>query len=68
MKAISASAENHAANDAAIALHAVVSDALDAMGLAINHRAVPLTGVNKLVGRCRTTLWADMATRRSESI
>lgn len=43
---------------------AVLSDALDALGypnqcprLALR----PLTGFEKLVGRCKTTLWADMA-------
>ena len=43
---------------------AVVLDALDQVGL--RHQAPrvplpPLTGVAKLVGRCRTSLWADMA-------
>lgn len=43
---------------------AVVSDALDALGFAHQSprvQLVPQTGRNKLVGRCRTTLWADMA-------
>ena len=43
---------------------AVVSDALD--GLGYKHQSPrialpPLTGIEKLVGRCRTTLWVDMA-------
>ncbi len=43
---------------------AVVSDALDAMGL--RHQSprvslVPQTGIDKLVGRCRTSLWVDMS-------
>jgi 4-hydroxy-4-methyl-2-oxoglutarate aldolase len=43
---------------------AVVADALDALGYTHQSPRVqlpPLTGVEKLVGRCRTTLWADMA-------
>ena len=43
---------------------AVVADALDALGYTHQSpRAAlpPLTGVERLVGRCRTTLWADMA-------
>ena len=43
---------------------AVVSDALDAIGRKRQSPRValpPITGVQKLVGRCRTTLWADMA-------
>ncbi len=43
---------------------AVVSDALDGLGFVHQSPRVqlpPLTGVDKLVGRCRTTLWADMA-------
>ena len=43
---------------------AVVSDALDGLGYTHQSPRVllpPLTGVEKLVGRCRTTLWADMA-------
>lgn len=43
---------------------AVVSDALDAVGLPRQSPRValpPMTGVTKLVGRCKTTLWADMA-------
>ncbi len=42
---------------------AVVSDALDALGYRNQSPAVPLvaqTGREMLVGRCRTTLWADM--------
>lgn len=43
---------------------AVVLDSLDAVGL--KHQAprvalAPQTGINTLVGRCKTTLWADMA-------
>lgn len=43
---------------------AVVSDALD--GLGFKHQSprlqfTPYTGTNLLVGRCKTTLWADMA-------
>jgi len=43
---------------------AVVSDALD--GLGYKHQSPrialpPLTGVEKIVGRCKTTLWVDMA-------
>jgi regulator of RNase E activity RraA len=43
---------------------AVVADALDSLGYRNQSPNVPLlaqTGQNKLVGRCRTTLWADMA-------
>ncbi|HRK31091.1 MAG TPA: RraA family protein [Tepidisphaeraceae bacterium] len=43
---------------------AVVCDALDAMGLRNQspHADLrPLTGSELLIGRCRTTLWADMA-------
>ena len=43
---------------------AVVSDALDAMGYPHQSPRVPLlpiTGIPLLIGRCRTTLWADMA-------
>jgi regulator of RNase E activity RraA len=43
---------------------AVVCDALDALGLIHQSPRIalpPLTGVEQLVGRCRTTLWADMA-------
>ena len=43
---------------------AVVSDALDSLGLTHQSPRLalpPLTGVQKLVGRCKTTLWADMA-------
>jgi regulator of RNase E activity RraA len=42
---------------------AVISDALDSVGLTSQSPRVsllPITGVNKLVGRCKTTLWADM--------
>lgn len=43
---------------------AVVCDVLDAVGYP--HQAprvplMPLTGLHTLVGRCKTTLWADMA-------
>src|SRR6187551_583700 len=43
---------------------AVVCDALDALGLAHQSPRVPirpLTVQGILVGRCKTTLWADMA-------
>lgn len=43
---------------------AVVSDVLDAMGYSHQSPRIqlrPLTGIAKLVGRCRTTLWADIA-------
>src|SRR5437016_188561 len=43
---------------------AVVCDALDALGFTHQSPRVPLrpmTGQEKLVGRCKTTLWADMA-------
>ena len=43
---------------------AVVADALDSMGYTHQSPRLqlkPLTGVNMLVGRCKTTLWADMA-------
>lgn len=43
---------------------AVVADALDALGYTHQSPRValpPLTGVERIVGRCRTTLWADMA-------
>lgn len=43
---------------------AVVADALDSMGLRDQSPRAPIasqTGHAKLVGRCRTTLWADMA-------
>ena len=43
---------------------AVVCDALDAMGYTRQSpRAAlrPFTGVTRLVGRCKTTLWSDMA-------
>jgi 4-hydroxy-4-methyl-2-oxoglutarate aldolase len=43
---------------------AVLSDALDALGHPNQSPRVqlpPLTGVNKIVGRCKTTLWVDMA-------
>jgi len=42
---------------------AVVCDALDQLGLRQQSPRIPLhplTGVEKLVGRCKTTLWADM--------
>ena len=42
---------------------AVISDVLDQMGY--THQATrivftPYTGINKIMGRCKTTLWADM--------
>lgn len=42
---------------------AVVADVLDAMGYP--HQAtripfIPFSGIEKLMGRCKTTLWADM--------
>lgn len=43
---------------------AVVADALDGLGYTNSSPRVPLpplTGVKKIVGRCKTTLWADMA-------
>jgi len=43
---------------------AVVSDALDQLGYRRQSPSVelsPLTGIGRLVGRCKTTLWADMA-------
>jgi regulator of RNase E activity RraA len=43
---------------------AVVLDSLDSVGLTHQSPRVelaPRTGVNILVGRCKTTLWADMA-------
>lgn len=43
---------------------AVVCDALDSMNLPFQSPRVPLkplTGCARLVGRCKTTLWADMA-------
>ena len=43
---------------------AVVSDALDCLGLRHQSPRVqfrPITGCLKLIGRCKTTLWADMA-------
>jgi 4-hydroxy-4-methyl-2-oxoglutarate aldolase len=43
---------------------AVVCDALDAMGFKNQSPRVqlrPMTGCEKLIGRCRTTLWADMS-------
>jgi len=43
---------------------AVVCDALDSLGYARQSPRVPLppmTGCRKLLGRCKTTLWADMA-------
>ena len=45
---------------------AVVSDALDSLGLTHQSPRVPLppiTGDVVLVGRCKTTLWSDMAHR-----
>jgi regulator of RNase E activity RraA len=43
---------------------ALVSDALDRLGYRRQSPALrlqPWTGINKLVGRAKTTLWADMA-------
>src|SRR5688500_18935366 len=43
---------------------AVVSDALDGMGYKRQSPRIalpPLTGIEKIMGRCRTTLWVDMA-------
>lgn len=43
---------------------AVVCDALDGLGCTHQSPRVqlpPLTGINLLVGRCKTTLWVDMA-------
>ena len=43
---------------------AVVCDALDSLGFRKQSPRValnPLTGINRLIGRCRTTLWTDMA-------
>jgi 4-hydroxy-4-methyl-2-oxoglutarate aldolase len=43
---------------------AVVSDSLDTLGFRNQSPRIalrPMTGINLLVGRCRTTLWADMA-------
>jgi regulator of RNase E activity RraA len=43
---------------------AVVCDALDSLGYRNQSPHVPIrpmTGVSKLVGRCKTTLWADMS-------
>lgn len=43
---------------------AVVCDALDSLGYCNQSPRVqlrPMTGVRQLVGRCKTTLWADMA-------
>ncbi|NND09498.1 MAG: RraA family protein [Saprospiraceae bacterium] len=42
---------------------AVISDALDALGYRNQSPRIPLkalTGIPKLVGRCKTTLWTDM--------
>lgn len=43
---------------------AVVTDALDALGRRNQSPRVslrPMTGISRLMGRCRTTLWADIA-------
>ena len=43
---------------------AVISDALDGLGYTNQCPRVqlrPYTGIDKIVGRCKTTLWADMA-------
>ena len=45
---------------------AVVSDVLDVLGYVHQSPRVglrPMTGVEKLIGRCKTTLWADMTHR-----
>ncbi|NNE92201.1 MAG: RraA family protein [Verrucomicrobiales bacterium] len=42
---------------------AVISDALDAAGYrqqCIDAPLVPMTGINRLAGRCRTTLWEEI--------
>ncbi len=42
---------------------AVISDVLDSMGFtqqATRTPFIPYTGVSRLAGRCKTTLWADM--------
>src|SRR5207248_2273826 len=42
---------------------AVVADALDSLGYINQSPRVqipPITGVKKLIGRCKTTLWAEM--------
>ncbi len=42
---------------------AVVSDALDALGFPHQSPSIdlrPITGINKIIGRAKTTLWADM--------
>ena len=44
--------------------HAVLGDALDGLGYTNQSPTIelrPMTGCLKLVGRCKTTLWADMA-------
>lgn len=43
---------------------AVVADALDSLGYNNQSPRVqlpPLTGITKIIGRCKTTLWAEMA-------
>jgi regulator of RNase E activity RraA len=48
---------------------AVISDALDSLGFRNQSPRVeirPYTGISKLVGRCKTTLWADMYHRDPE--
>ena len=43
---------------------AVLADALDSLGYTNQSPRVhlrPMTGINKIIGRCKTTLWADMA-------
>lgn len=43
---------------------AVLADALDSLGYTHQSPRVqlpPLTGVTKIIGRCKTTLWAEMA-------
>ena len=42
---------------------AVLADVLDQLGLTQQATRTPFfayTGTNKLMGRCKTTLWADM--------
>lgn len=43
---------------------AVLADALDSLGYTNQSPRIqlkPMTGINKIIGRCKTTLWADMA-------
>jgi 4-hydroxy-4-methyl-2-oxoglutarate aldolase len=66
----STSAKKHDPTDLSLAqmrellYSAVVCDALDSLGYTNQSPRLqlrPFTGVSKLVGRCKTTLWADMA-------